>query len=276
MRELRVLACEPRQHLGHTRLAHEQVVVVRPLRILLLRHRDAHPQPRDHQLVQHRQLVDGERRHLVVAADHVDHGARRIGTALHRVRARDREPAHARRVDDVAEIDQPRHHAVRPDEDVVLVGVVVDDLVGEVVERALVPVLQVPAVRAVHLRVREVRERAVHPRHRRAQRRAVTGCERPRLALQPAQQPHRVPVQRLRRPREPRHGRLPAQVLQHRVLEREVGRARVQLEHVPRAVRGQREVEVQLARERRGGGVEPVQLTGDQQRVGHRGHRAYP
>ena len=94
------------EHALDAGLADQQVLVLRRGGVLLRGHRDAQLEPRDDQPEQRLELVRAQRRDLVVAANERDHRARRIGLALHRVRARDREPRHARAVDDVAEVDQ--------------------------------------------------------------------------------------------------------------------------------------------------------------------------
>ncbi len=225
VRELRILARETLERLRHARLADQQVLVVRRGRELPGRHRDAQLQPHAHQLEQHRELVLAQRRHLVVAAHHRHDRTGRVRLVLHRVRARDREPAHAGGPDDVAEVDQPRDRAVLAHQHVVLVGVVVDDLVRQVVERGDLDALparvaQIPRVRAVHRGVLEARQRPVDPRHGAPEARQVATRLGPRPAVEPAQQPDRALALGERRAREPRHRGLVPQVLEHGVLER--------------------------------------------------------
>ena len=83
------------------------------------------------------------------------------------------------------------------------------------------------------------------------------------MAVEPAEQSdHPVPGAR-GRPGEPRDGGLVTQVLEHRVLERELRARVVQLEHVAGAVDVEPEVEVALAGQRRRAPVEVVEVAGD-------------
>ncbi len=131
VRERVILGRQARQHPAHAGLRDQQVLVVRLRRVLARGHRDAHLQPRADQRIEHGQLVLAQRRDLVVAAHDRHDRARRVRRSLHRIGGGDRQPAHARAVHDVAEVDQPADGPVLADQHVVLVGVVVDDLLGE-------------------------------------------------------------------------------------------------------------------------------------------------
>lgn len=197
VREVRVLARELVEHGLDAVLADQQVVVVGRRGVLLRRHGDAHLEPRAHQWEEHGQLVRPQRRDLVVAAHERNHRPGRIGVALHRVRDRDREPAHARAVHDVAEVDQP-DRAVPVDEHVVLVGVVVDELVRELVQpHQPGRVAQVPAVRPTQRGMVEVRERPVDARDLALELGQIPRPVGPRVPVDPRQQPDRPPVLRV-------------------------------------------------------------------------------
>ena len=269
MRQVGVLVREPLERLGHPALADQQVLVVGRRGVLLRRHRDAQQQPHAHQFEQHRQLVLAQRRHLVVAAHERHDRARRVRLTLHRVRARDREPAHARGPDDVAEVDQPGDRPVLGDQHVVLVGVVVDDLVGEVIEGRhgdpdLARMAQVPAMGAAHGRVLEVRERLVHARDGAAEARHVAARIRPRAAVEPGQQPH-GPVRRARRSHPARRGTAGSSRRCSSTASSSArsGARRVQLQHEALAAGLEAEVEIVLAGQGRRAALESVQVARD-------------
>ncbi len=125
---------EPAQQRRDRLLADQQVFVGWLLAALAHGHRDAHRQPGADQLRQQRQLLGGERGDLVVAGDERDDLALGHRQRGHRVRARDRQAARARRSAEVAEVDQPADLAVVADEHVVLVRVVVDRLRGQLAQ----------------------------------------------------------------------------------------------------------------------------------------------
>ena len=157
----------------------------------------------------------------MVALDHRQHRLHLVVGAEHRVRARDREPAHPRRPHDVTEVDQ-RQGAVTVDEDVEVVGVVVQHLARQPDERGqqcsyaleggrdevahlrvelpgdrpeVQGALQVPAQGPVGERVAEAEESAVDAGHEIPQRPApvvvVRTRRRPGRALEPAEHAHR-------------------------------------------------------------------------------------
>ena len=131
----------------------------------------------------------------------------------------------------------------------------------------------VPAVRAVHLRMREVAQRAVHARDRPPELGEVAATGRPRPPFQPAQQPHDAAVLAPRRPGEPRHRRLVAQVLEHGVLERQVLARLVQLQDIALVARVEPEVEVELAGQGGRDRVQPIVLARHARRIDHAAER---
>ena len=84
-------------------------------------------------------------------------------------------------------------------------------------------------------------------RDRAAEALEVAGRLGPRMAVEPGEQPHDTVARAPRRPSQARHRGLVAQVLEHRVLEREVRSGVVHLEHVARTVRVEPVVVVVLA-----------------------------
>jgi len=122
------LGPEPVEQRRHARLADQQVVVAGLLAPLALGHAHAHREPHADEVSQQGELARLQRRDLVVAGDEQQDLALGHRERGHRVGARDGEPAGARRPADVAEVDQAGDRRVLVEQDVVLVGVVVDRL----------------------------------------------------------------------------------------------------------------------------------------------------
>ena len=116
------------QAVPHVALADQQVLVGGIVGDLLRREADADRVASGDEVEQRLCLDLGERVLVVVGGDQRQHRADRIGGTDHRVGAHDGDLVDAPRLDDVAEVDQAAHVTVRVDEDVVVVGVVVDDL----------------------------------------------------------------------------------------------------------------------------------------------------
>ena len=300
---------EPAQQRRHRLLADQQVLVAGLVATLAHGHRDAHRQPRADQVGQQRQLLRAERGDLVIAGHQRQHLALGHRQHRHRVGARDRQAARARRAAEVAEVDQPADLAVVADEHVVLVRVVVDrlrreraqarqDLGGEALEHGrgvagrigeqVAGGEHVPPQAAGQCRVIEARQRAVDapdgPPEAREHRRRVRLASRPRRARQPGEHAHE-PLARLRPcaavagSDQPRDGVHAGEVLQRGVLQVEqlrVGRAGVELEHVATGCAVEREVEVDLAGQGGGAGLDAVTLARDPLGVGRRAHVTRP
>ena len=174
-----------------------------------------------------------QRGHRVVAVDERGDDAHRVRQPLHRVRTRDRQPAHARTPDRVAEVDQAGRAAGAVDEDVVLVRVVVDHLLGQAGELrgddALVPIQhpldhaalvlgdvrdqpprgrrlhQVPRMRSPGVRMVEADQRPVDARHEPPQRDEIAlGVSLdlcPHTPVEPGQDPQHARLPGDRHPR---------------------------------------------------------------------------
>ena len=124
---------EHRQRPADRRLADRQVRIVRPLPLLVGRHRDAHAQPQTRETEQRVDLVGAQRVRGVVAADDCGGRRQRIRLVQHGICHGDREVGHRHTVNHVAEVDEP-HDALMAcrrivgaaDERVVIVRIVVD------------------------------------------------------------------------------------------------------------------------------------------------------
>ena len=141
-RRCRHLGIERRQlwqRLSDRALADRQVRITGTLFLLSRRDADAHAQAQQHEIEQRRDLVIGDRADAVVAAGDRGRRRERIGLAERGVGHRDGEIGDRIRVHDVAEIQDPGYLPAAFDEDVVIIGIVVDGGQGQTGESPAAP-----------------------------------------------------------------------------------------------------------------------------------------
>ena len=107
-------------------LADRQIGIVRIRGAARSRHRDAEAQPRPDQIEQDVQLQLGQREHLAVAAQQGLGHLEGVHPSEHGVGQGDGRLAHDGRAHQVSEVDQPRDARAVRDQDVVVVGVAMD------------------------------------------------------------------------------------------------------------------------------------------------------